>query len=164
MSINRLYNYPFIWINLQLHTGQCNRKGCCQAAVPKGMRGFSISTGFQTNNSLIAGFNPCGYAFLGAQDDFVFQGASDLNDPVGFINRTIANVPIVLNWVIGNQTCSQAQMNLSSYPCQQKTTCSDDVESGIGGYRCSCLTGYQGNPYLPPGCTGTYIKLTYPFL
>lgn len=134
--------------------GYCSAIGCCQALIPKGLNAVGFTFSYPLNHSNVIGFNPCVYAFLAEEDKFVFQGASDLVDP-NFANRTTKNVPIVLDWSISNETCSQAKQNLTSYACQGNTTCSDS-DSGKGGYHCYCLPGYEGNPYLTPGCTGSY--------
>uniref|UniRef100_A0A803KX69 EGF-like domain-containing protein n=1 Tax=Chenopodium quinoa TaxID=63459 RepID=A0A803KX69_CHEQI len=131
--------------------GYCSAIGCCQALIPKGLTAVGFAFSYPSNHTSVIGFNPCVYAFLAEEDKFVFQGASDLLDP-SFANRTTNNVPIVLDWSIGNGTCSQAKQNLTSYACQHYTTCRDS-DSGKGGYRCYCLPGYEGNPYLSPGCT-----------
>ncbi|XP_021838153.2 wall-associated receptor kinase 2-like [Spinacia oleracea] len=131
--------------------GYCSAIGCCQALIPKGLNAVGFTFSYPLNHSNVIGFNPCVYAFLAEEDKFVFQGASDLVDP-NFANRTTKNVPIVLDWSISNETCSQAKQNLTSYACQGNTTCSDS-DSGKGGYHCYCLPGYEGNPYLTPGCT-----------
>ncbi|KAL2906976.1 Wall-associated receptor kinase 5 [Bienertia sinuspersici] len=97
-------------------------------------------------------FSPCSHAFLGEKDKFSFN-VDDLSDP-SFVNRTREDVPIVLEWVVGvDETCDQAQQNISTYACQHKTTCTNFDIGLKGGYRCSCLPGYEGNPYLIPGCT-----------
>ncbi|GFZ09866.1 hypothetical protein Acr_21g0004650 [Actinidia rufa] len=59
-------------------------------------------------------------------------------------------LPIVLDWAIENVTCGVAK-NSIRYACMNNTEC-HDITDGTG-YRCSCLEGYKGNPYLPgTGC------------
>ncbi|KAG5552346.1 hypothetical protein RHGRI_010432 [Rhododendron griersonianum] len=126
----------------------CTGIGCCQSNIPMGLKNFDVFLGFVGNHTQVLSFDSCIYAFLGEQDRFQFNGTSDFNNLTSFINRTLGNVPVVLDFVIGNQTCLEAQ-NSSASLCQNNTSCIDSD----GGYLCSCLDGYKGNPYLSSGCT-----------
>ncbi|WOH02248.1 hypothetical protein DCAR_0521637 [Daucus carota subsp. sativus] len=127
----------------------CSGIGCCQTAIPKGLSVYSTILASLRNHTRVWSFNPCSYAFLGEKDSFKFRGASDLSDPT-FLNRTVDSVRIVLDWVIGNQTCDEARKS-NVYACQSNTYCTNS-DNGFSGYFCSCLKGFEGNPYLSPGC------------
>ncbi|CAA0835858.1 Wall-associated receptor kinase 5 [Striga hermonthica] len=129
--------------------GDCSGIGCCQTAIPRGLKSFNANVRTLNSHINVWSFNPCGYAFLGDPNRYEFN-PTDLND-TGFQNRTIERVPVVLEWAIGARNCSEA-MSSNGYACLENTRCVDS-ETGLGGYRCSCLEGYQGNPYLSPGCT-----------
>ncbi|KAI3864359.1 hypothetical protein MKX03_024200 [Papaver bracteatum] len=60
-------------------------------------------------------------------------------------------VPVVLDWAIGHKTCEAAQVNPTTYACQNNSDCTDKINGNLG-YRCTCRDGYEGNPYLSPGC------------
>ncbi|XP_074366777.1 wall-associated receptor kinase 2-like [Apium graveolens] len=126
----------------------CFGTGCCQ--VPFSARNFyriSLRSFTNHNNSI----SPCGYAFLGEKNSFNFNGSTDLNDS-DFKSKTEARVPVVLDWVIEQDTnCAQAEVS-DSYACRYANTYCIDVPISSGGYRCSCKQGYEGNPYLTPGC------------
>uniref|UniRef100_A0A803NDX1 Uncharacterized protein n=1 Tax=Chenopodium quinoa TaxID=63459 RepID=A0A803NDX1_CHEQI len=132
--------------------GQCNNVGCCQTSISKGMIQYQISHEYESNHTTMSSYNPCGYSFLADQESFKFRGVSDLNDP-NFINRTVYDAPLVLVWVISNDTCANAKLDPETYACKENTTCVNADESGIGGYRCTCAPGYKGHPYLSPGCS-----------
>ncbi|KAK2996899.1 hypothetical protein RJ639_025169 [Escallonia herrerae] len=129
--------------------GSCSGIGCCQTSMPKGLKYYYTSISSLKNHTGVWSFDPCSYAFLGELDSFTFRGASDLSDP-DFMNRTLAKVPLVLDWVIGNQSCIEAQKS-NDFACESNSFCVDS-DSGFGGYRCSCNKGYEGNPYISPGC------------
>ncbi|KAL2500507.1 Wall-associated receptor kinase 2 [Forsythia ovata] len=130
--------------------GFCTGIGCCQTSIPKGVTGFfPAQLGSPRNHTEVWSFDPCGYAFLGDRDVFKFR-KSDLSDEK-FQNRTMENVPIVIDWVIGSQNCIQAKKSVE-YACLQNSDCVDS-DTGLGGYRCNCSKGYEGSPYLSPGCT-----------
>ncbi|XP_060178224.1 wall-associated receptor kinase 2-like [Lycium barbarum] len=128
--------------------GECTGKGCCQVQIPMGLKYYSITMS-TTRNYNVSSFYQCGYAFLAEAKRFHFRGLKDLSDP-NFKERTKASVPIVLDWAIGNLTCIEAQTS-EDYACRQNSECVDS-DTGLGGYRCSCNEGYEGNPYLSPGC------------
>ncbi|KAH9622473.1 hypothetical protein KSS87_017608 [Heliosperma pusillum] len=133
--------------------GSCSGIACCQTAIPKGVKSYKIGLDELIPRTYFFEYSSCSYGFLGEYTKFNFS-ITDLND-IGFYNRTQDNVPVVLEWYIGEgQTCAVAKSNKSSYACQANTNCSDFVSGSSNGYRCSCLPGYQGNPYLgPAGCT-----------
>ncbi|XP_012832705.1 PREDICTED: wall-associated receptor kinase 1-like [Erythranthe guttata] len=130
--------------------GYCTGTGCCQTSIPNGLTGFTASLGSINKHTSLWSSDPCGYAFLAEHDSFTFH-SSDLNNET-FMNRTIQNVPILLDWVIGNTTCSEAKQSYD-FACQNNSDCVDS-NTNLGGYRCSCIDGYEGNPYLEPGCKG----------
>ncbi|XP_047309627.1 putative wall-associated receptor kinase-like 16 [Impatiens glandulifera] len=131
--------------------GECTGIGCCQTSIPKGLKSYLASLNSLSNHSKVWSFDPCSYAFLGEASRFTFRGQSDFLDPDAFINRTIETVPVVLDWVIGNLTCEQAVKNSNGFACLKNSFCIDS-DSGAGGYLCSCNDGFDGNPYLSPGC------------
>lgn len=135
-----------------LSDGDCSGVGCCQTAIPKGLQLVNSNLGTLTSHASVWNFNPCGYAFLGDPESFRFA-VSDLNDP-NFQNRTIDSVSMVLDWAIGAQNCSEARES-DGFACLSNSFCVDS-DNGVGGYRCSCSEGYEGNPYLSPGCTGAH--------
>ncbi|KAI3677550.1 hypothetical protein L6452_36816 [Arctium lappa] len=52
--------------------------------------------------------NPCTYAFVGDVDAFKFNGRTDLND-TSLREKIEDNVPIVLEWAIGDLNCTEAE-------------------------------------------------------
>ncbi|XP_016455653.1 wall-associated receptor kinase 2-like [Nicotiana tabacum] len=129
--------------------GECTGNGCYQVQIPKGLKYFAPTISSTRNHTDVWYFNQCGYAFLGEADSFYFRGLQDLSD-ITFFKRTKASVPIVLDWAIGNLTCIQARKS-KDYACRENSECVDS-DTGLGGYRCRCTEGYEGNPYLSPGC------------
>lgn len=134
--------------------GSCSGSGCCQTSVLTGWQGFSIKLFSLENRRPLTNQSTCSYAFFARNGSFVFGGSSDMTDTGVVLNRIMQQVPIVLDWNVRlNTSCKEAKKINSTdtpYLCQSNTEC---IDTDMGGYRCSCLPGYEGNPYLQPGCT-----------
>ncbi|CAI0393321.1 unnamed protein product [Linum tenue] len=129
--------------------GSCAGVGCCQALVPKGARGFLATVNSYNSHASVWRFNPCSYAFLVEDSVFGFS-TSDLPDL-----RGVASFPVVLDWAVGNETCKEAAEKGyfgKSSVCMENSQCYEHETAPGSGYRCRCLAGYRGNPYLAGGC------------
>ncbi|XP_076896822.1 wall-associated receptor kinase 2-like [Bidens hawaiensis] len=131
----------------------CTGNGCCRSSISQDINYYTTrisslrNSSERTDKSLFA---PCTYAFLGDPSELKFKGAVDLND-ISFKDRIESDVPIVLDWAIGTMSCAQAN-GTTDFACKySNSTCVDSAREA-GGYRCECKQGYEGNPYLYPGC------------
>ncbi|RID51642.1 hypothetical protein BRARA_H02292 [Brassica rapa] len=136
--------------------GGCNGAGCCSkdVSVP-----FDNYSSFETrphrldNMTSVYDFNPCIYAFLAENGTFHFDALGDLKNL-----RNVSQLPLVLDWSIGNQTCEQ--VGNRSICGMYNNTCFNSIREI--GYNCKCLEGYEGNPYLSNehGCQVLSINIT----
>jgi hypothetical protein len=127
--------------------GSCSGLGCSQTTIPEGLWAFTITVNSYKNHSAVRSFNPCGFAFIVEAEAYNFSSI----DLLQLQNREY--VPVVLDWAVGNETCEDAQKNMTGYACKAESSYCYNSTNGPG-YRCNCSTGFQGNPYLRHGCTG----------
>ncbi|KAF3336533.1 putative wall-associated receptor kinase-like 16 [Carex littledalei] len=135
-----------------LVNGSCSGIGCCQSAIPFGMKFYEITFDISFNNSHTASFSPCGYAVLMEAESFKFS-TTYLTRPGTFV-KDAKKFSTVLDWVVGNETCKIAQQNSTNYACVSRNSRCVDHATGQG-YICTCEKGYNGNPYLLDGCKDT---------
>ncbi|KAK1416330.1 hypothetical protein QVD17_32119 [Tagetes erecta] len=125
--------------NSQFTNGSCSGVGCCEVAVPERLQSFNMTLSSFNNHTNITDFNPCSYAFFVEEGKFNFSTTNLLDF------RSVNKMPMVLDWAIGNMTCDEAK-SMDSFLCNGNSECDQDY--GGPGYRCRCLEGYEGNPYV----------------
>ncbi|XP_028757678.1 wall-associated receptor kinase 2-like [Neltuma alba] len=123
-----------------LVNGSCSGIGCCQTSFPTGNLGYNISIFSYRNHSQVLDFNPCSYAFVVEDGAFNFSSL-DLLDL-----RGKRDFPMIIDWAIWGENCSEAVKNRSSYACMDNSFCVDS--QNVRGYLCRCNEGFRGNPYL----------------
>ncbi|XP_047342306.1 wall-associated receptor kinase 2-like [Impatiens glandulifera] len=128
--------------------GKCDGLGCCQVPIPQNTHSLNSNAFSYYNHSKVFGFNPCGYAFIADTSVYNFS-TKHLNQMPSEEER-----PVVLEWAISNKTCDEAAKDSQTFACNGQNNACLDVQNGEG-YRCKCLDGYEGNPYLFDGCKGT---------
>ncbi|GAU24069.1 hypothetical protein TSUD_388620 [Trifolium subterraneum] len=144
----------------------CSGTGCCEIPIPQGhvlTKVIYVSGGVFNNHSAVHDFNPCGYAFLVEIGAYKFE-STDL------LKLEKEKFPVMFDWAVGNQTCQQAQKNLSNYAyafmdtgeiltsfmvakvidineCKESNDCVEEATciNLPGSYHCLCPEEYEGN-------------------
>ncbi|CAL5030996.1 unnamed protein product [Urochloa decumbens] len=138
-----------------LTNGTCSGMGCCQTAIPKGMRYYEVIFDSSFNTSQIWNFSRCSYAVLMEAEAFSFS--TTYISTTEFNDTNTGQVPLVLDWAIrngnGTMSCEEASKlnKMGTYACLSSNSVCVDSRNGPG-YLCNCSKGYEGNPYLPDGC------------
>lgn len=133
-----------------LRNESCSGIGCCQTSIPEGVQDYGITVGSFYYHEGVWDFSKCSYAFVVEEKRYNFS-TTDLHTLS--IDSTF---PLVLDWAVGNSSCAEAKINLTSYMCMENSVCFDS-DNGPG-YLCRCSEGYQGNPYILNGCIGIWYK------
>ncbi|XP_030544172.2 wall-associated receptor kinase 2-like [Rhodamnia argentea] len=126
----------------EVTNGSCSGIGCCETSIPRNSFGYNISIASFKNHTDVLRFNNCSYAFV-AEIGFYNFSSGDL------WRLELDKAPLVLDWAVGDKNCSIAKKS-GDYMCTNNTRCTD-AENGRG-YKCACLKGFHGNPYLVNGC------------
>ncbi|XP_022989771.1 putative wall-associated receptor kinase-like 16 [Cucurbita maxima] len=125
--------------------GSCSGSGCCQLEIPNGLTNLSLAVTGLLNFADVRTFNHCGYAFVIEADRFQFLSR--------YIENFEEEVEVVLDWGIRNETRIE---------CGSNARRTNSIFNGTQ-YRCQCLDGYEGNPYLRHGCQDV-DECKYPWL
>lgn len=104
--------------------------------------------------------HPCSYAMVAEKNTHFYKYPLTYldNSTSPFLDGFSYKQALVLDWRIGIDNCTQAKRNSSTFACHNNSVCVD-FEENVGGYICNCFEGYEGNPYLSPGCQGWYLSL-----
>jgi hypothetical protein len=139
----------------------CSGNNCCQTTIPSSLQVFNASLGTPEHPINDQGRNQCKAAFIVEREWF----RNNISSPE--VVQVVQYVPVILDWVMYYGTDIPEGVTLYSDAKNSDAMYCDppmNLTSGRSGLRtvtlysnsttCRCNQGYDGNPYLPYGCTG----------
>ncbi|XP_063941214.1 wall-associated receptor kinase 4-like [Daucus carota subsp. sativus] len=130
---------------LTIDKRDCFGVKCCQAIVPPYFWNFTTSLRTTDDDKNLDDI--CKYAFI--VNKKWFENLTDI-----YSVQLMKEVPAVLDWNLNLTdecyTLRPTNVSRNMSVCGTYATCHN--------LKCSCLKGYQGNPYLPHGCRGKILQ------
>lgn len=138
---------------------ECLGFGCCQQPVETGSYtdfGVHFLVAWLRSNADC----PCAYGML-VESSFYTFSAEDVFHYDVLPKKYPRGVPFVIDFAIRNGSCPVAggPPPPPDYACRSSNSVC--VNATSGGYLCKCSDNYQGNPYIPNGCQGTYVRCCF---
>ncbi|QCD77397.1 interleukin-1 receptor-associated kinase 4 [Vigna unguiculata] len=124
----------------------CSGRYCCETLLPKYLSEYNATLeDFNIENNNTAG-EPCSYAFIG----YLYSYRQDAYR----LNRDYT--PAMLEWEILDHMLDNSTHQLlseSDYVTCNRSNNVGSSQNTSSGWRCDCLQGFYGNPYVSGGCT-----------
>ncbi|XP_051133473.1 wall-associated receptor kinase-like 22 [Andrographis paniculata] len=116
----------------------CNGDNCCDIPIPARLQELQFA--YQSTQTVDGTF--CGYAFPVQKKRFL------RNDPLlNLFDTDIGFAPLVIEWEYYDPVGA-----ISGTICNDSVDVGEYLVPSLSRY-CYCKNGYEGNPYLPWGCT-----------
>ena len=138
---------------------ECSDFGCCQNVLKEGNHAvFGVHFSFDQVSS--CSDCPCSYGMLVESSWYTFS-KEDIFGYNVLPQKHPRGVPFVIDFAIRNGSCPVAggPPPPPDYACRSSNHVCANATSG--GYLCKCSENYQGNPYIPNGCKGTYVRCCF---
>ncbi|GJN03905.1 hypothetical protein PR202_ga21400 [Eleusine coracana subsp. coracana] len=157
----------------KLRHGPCDGVGCCEVPVPVvGLASFRVRFAWVAENATARpGWVAPGASVFAVEREWwrdrenvvpvklSLLSSSSSSSSSGSGNASGLAIPTVLDWTLTNSSCAAAKRS-SDFGCASRNSeCVDSVMSSAYGYVCRCSDGYDGNPYVPRGCTGPRMNI-----
>ncbi|KAL9148835.1 hypothetical protein ABFS82_12G069300 [Erythranthe guttata] len=133
----------------------CNGVNCCQTTIPPRLKELKYT--YQGIKRVVTINGSCGYAFPVNKEWFQFEykrykGLQ--NDLLNPYDQDFVSAPLVLEWELDS---AQKQHNNFTHCVPMDpirwSSLLPTIYFGSTVQYCACDVGYEGNPYLPTGCS-----------
>ncbi|KAK7378133.1 hypothetical protein VNO80_03570 [Phaseolus coccineus] len=131
--------------NMQRDYGKCSGIGCCQVDIPPGMKNISIQASTFDDFDSFSSPNSCSVSFVVKNGGYSFN--MDHLKHIPFDKALM-----VVDWTVGDGACNVSKHTRNACTSDH-SVCEDPPYANRSGYQCKCKPGFEGNPYLPNGCT-----------